>query len=360
MHRRWSAILRRGDKARGVIAKRSCRLSPAGQNRERCMHLNLYSDDMHLPAHTAMNTQPGRITQKSLISPDIIYALKDGLPSVTPTRRDLSFDLPADRVTDWYENCAPGTHFFSAMSIATPLVERYIILGVRHYRDRLDDPQLVAQIDGLVAQEAIHTREHRRYNALLQAAGIPVAELEQWWDRLLNLTHARFVPAWFRLATIMMLEHHTAAASAKLLERPEIFAGSVEGYKDLLTWHSLEETEHKSVSFDVWRQVVKPGWRQYVYRTFTTLVISPPFWITFYSTLIRVLYADRISKKSLYGYWRLFRLLFGVRGLISSNAWVWIQYFLPGYHPWNDDNSEALARAMKEMVEGRQRPSNKT
>ncbi|KPY00989.1 FF domain protein [Pseudomonas amygdali pv. myricae] len=285
------------------------------------------------------------------VSAELNYgSTQDGLISMIPVRRDLKFDLPADRITDWHNHCVQTTVLLNTMSIVTPLTERYIIESLREYRESIEDPELIEKIDGLVAQEAIHSREHRRYNALIEAAGLPVDQIIRGWQTLYGITKKRWVARWFRLATVMMLEHHTAAASSKLLKMPSILQSSVEGYRDMLTWHSLEELEHKSVSFEVWQQVITPGWRQYVYRTLTTLVISPPFWSAFYISLLRVLCASRRSDKALSGYWQLFKMMFGVRGLISSNAWVWIQYLLPGYHPWKDDNSAALASAMRKLV----------
>lgn len=296
------------------------------------------------PARMAVQTGDGTSLELNY------HRSPSGVISITPVRRNFTFELEQDRVTDWFDHCPQTTHFFSTMSIVTPLVERYIIEGVRHYRHMIDDPNLSRQIDGLFAQEAIHSREHAHYNALLRTAGLPVDQVEKWWQKLLALTCAPYVAPWFRLASIMMLEHHTAAASSKLLDNPLVFADSAKGYKDLMTWHSLEETEHKSVTFDLWTCVIKRGWKHYVLRTSTVLIISVPFWSLFYISLARVIYADKKSKKTLKGYWHLLKFMFGRQGLIASNAWTWIEYFIPGYHPWRDDNSTALKVAMDELL----------
>lgn len=316
--------------------------------------MGVYLSHEHVWESFVMDHIARKNTHANPISAELRCKRSDtGLISLFPVRRDLKFDLPPDRVTDWHGGCVQTTHLFNTISIITPLAERYVIEGLHQFRNSIDDADLIEKIDGLVAQEAIHTREHRRYNALLDQAGLPVEEVMRWWQTLFDVTRRTWVAPWFRLAAIMMLEHHTAAASSRLLKMPWFLEDSVEGYRELLTWHSLEEIEHKSVSFEAWEQVVKPGWRHYVYRTFTTLVISPPFWIAFYASLFRVLQMDKRSAKPLMGYWHLFMLMFGPRGLITSNAWVWIRYFLPGYHPWKEDNSEALACAMKALIKRR-------
>jgi predicted metal-dependent hydrolase len=37
-----------------------------------------------------------------------------------PIRRDLHFDLPAERITDWHEQGPFITHFFNALSLLFP------------------------------------------------------------------------------------------------------------------------------------------------------------------------------------------------------------------------------------------------
>jgi predicted metal-dependent hydrolase len=278
-----------------------------------------------------------------------VHQSTQGVISITPTRRDLIFDLPQDRRTDWLNHCAPVTHLFSTLSIITPAVERYIIQVLREHRDMLD-VAASQQLDGLVAQEAVHSREHRRYNMGLKRAGLPVETVEGWWEALLKLTKGRFRPKWFRLATVLMFEHHTAAMASKLLRHPQLLDGAAPGYREMWIWHSLEELEHKSVSFDVWTCSVSSRWRHYALRTLTWLVISPPFWTFFWGSLAYILWAGRREKNAAHDYWQLWKLLFGRHGIVSSNAWAWITYFNPHHHPWNDDNSAELQVAMVELV----------
>lgn len=62
--------------------------------------------------------------------------------TVMPTRRDLHFTLPADRVHDWTGSGVQFTHLMNAMSLVIPVGERFFIDAVRHYRDRITDPEL--------------------------------------------------------------------------------------------------------------------------------------------------------------------------------------------------------------------------
>lgn len=45
--------------------------------------------------------------------------------SVMPVRRDLRFDLPVERATDWHGQGSQVSHFFNALSLLFPAGERF-------------------------------------------------------------------------------------------------------------------------------------------------------------------------------------------------------------------------------------------
>jgi predicted metal-dependent hydrolase len=59
-------------------------------------------------------------------------------------------------------------------------VSSFFINSVRHYRDRITDPKLKQEMKDFYSQEAVHLREHQRYNELLCAQrGYDLEELEK-------------------------------------------------------------------------------------------------------------------------------------------------------------------------------------
>jgi predicted metal-dependent hydrolase len=151
--------------------------------------------------------------------------------------------------------------------------------SVRHYRDQIDDPDLKKQVMGFIGQEAMHTREHVEYNDLLQAAGLPAHKLDKRLWAILNFGR-KVLPPSLQLAQTVALEHYTAMLADLLLaETGSRIEGSVDGYKQMWLWHALEETEHKSVSYDVWNTVIKPGPKRYLMRTGTMLATTVLFWL---------------------------------------------------------------------------------
>ena len=165
------------------------------------------------------------------------------------------------------------THFFNALSLLFPAGERFFMDSVRNYRDQIDDPVLKKQVLGFIGQEAMHTREHIEYNDLLQEAGLPAHKLDKRLWAILNFGR-KILPHSYQLAVTVCLEHYTAMLAGLLLEDASRIGGSVEGYTQMWTWHALEETEHKSVSYDVWNAVLKPGLGRYLLRTGTMLATT--------------------------------------------------------------------------------------
>ena len=261
-----------------------------------------------------------------------------------PIRRDLRFALPPERASDWHAFGSHVTHYFNALSLLFPAGERYFMDSVRYYRDQITDPVLKKQVLGFIGQEAMHTREHIEYNDLLQASGLPAHKLDRKLAAFLNFNR-KILPPSFQLAMTVALEHYTAMLAGLLLEDETRIAGSVEGYAQMWTWHALEETEHKSVSYDVWNTVVKPGPARYLLRTGTMLATTVVFWLIVFDYHVRLMIADRKRGGHLRGLWEVVKFLYGPRhGVFPRIALEWLRFFKPGFHPWDHDNRAQLSR----------------
>ncbi|WP_191488027.1 metal-dependent hydrolase [Pseudomonas sp. FEN] len=260
-----------------------------------------------------------------------------------PVRRDVHVDLPAERAKDWHAHGPWVTHFFNALSLLFPSGELFFMDSVRHYRGQVHDPELRRQIQGFLGQEAMHSREHLRYNDMLQGAGLPAHKLDRRLRMILDFQKKHFPPA-VNLGITIALEHYTAMLADLLLRDPSRFDDSVESYRQMWMWHALEETEHKSVAFDVWNSALKPGPRRYLIRIGTMLSTTLMFWLVVFDFHVRLLIADRKAGHHLKGWWSMTRYLLGRHGVFPRIALPWLAYFKPGFHPWDHDNREHLRR----------------
>ena len=147
------------------------------------------------------------------------------------------------------------SHIAAMLSSVFPEGEDFFVRSVRAYRDRIEDAELSKQVKGFIGQEAIHGREHRDFNEQLAALGYPTLGVDRLVKRFLAFLN-KTTPKSHQLAVTAALEHYTATLAEALLRDDAARAEfATDEARALFTWHALEETEHKSVAFDVYEEV---------------------------------------------------------------------------------------------------------
>lgn len=262
--------------------------------------------------------------------------------NILPTRRNLHFKLDASKALTWHRDGRNVSQFLNTLSLFFPVGERFFIDSVRHYRDQVQDPDLKKAVAAFIGQEAMHGREHEEYNEHVAQAGIPIEAQERIVAALLNRLQ-RTTPSAFQLAATVALEHLTAILADGLLSLPALLEDSDPGYLALWNWHALEETEHKAVAFDVYRLVAGSDEQlsAYALRSSALVLATTLFFALF---LPFYLYNVRASGGLFDGKgWRaVLRHTLGKRGIFRYSARAWLDWFKPGFHPWDHDNREFL------------------
>lgn len=260
--------------------------------------------------------------------------------AVLPIRRDLKFNLPADKATDWHHAGMHVAQFFNTLSLFFPVGERFFIDSVRKFRDQVTDPELKQAVTAFIGQEAMHGREHEELNDLLAEAGVPVKGQERFVLGLLKAVQ-KYSPDKFQLAATVALEHLTAILANSLLSNPETLEGSDERFVALWNWHALEETEHKAVAFDVYTKVMGKTVSGYLLRT-SSLVLAT----TIFMALHYPFYVENVRRKgglfNLKGWVQSFQYQWGRPGTLRQAVGDWLDWFKPGFHPWDHDNRHFL------------------
>lgn len=260
---------------------------------------------------------------------------------VMPVRRNLNFHLPADRISDWHNGSVHISHFLNAMSIFFPVGERFFIDSVRHYRDRVSDPDLQEAVKGFIGQEAMHGREHEEYNDALTAKGLPAERYEKIVLKLLNFFR-RFTPKGSQLAGTIALEHLTAILAHRILSDKSRLQGAEPRFAAIWHWHALEETEHKAVAFDVYRAVTKNRFLGYLRRCFALIISTTIFFLMLTPFYMGLVAREKGQLFNLKGWWQVLVYLWGPRGALLRALPDWLDFFRPGFHPWDHDNREYL------------------
>ena len=264
--------------------------------------------------------------------------------AVTIEVRHPDFPFDKDIPRYWYKGDPLITHYHNAQSLSFPEGERFFIDSVMHFRSRLEDPELIDQVMRFTRQEAAHTGAHKKYNAWLKDQGYDVDKYEAYLAKEMTKYRDRLSPL-NQLAATVCMEHFTAVAAMQgLADSDKRETDMAEPFAALWEWHSMEEAEHKSVAFDVYRAVGGGYWR----RVWMMLVITLTFWPENMVVTGWLLKQDG-KLSSLSTWWRGFRRLYTLRNLLRF--WkAWFAFFRPGFHPWDYDN-------IQQIVEVRERYS---
>ncbi|HRG98087.1 MAG TPA: metal-dependent hydrolase [Polyangiaceae bacterium] len=268
-------------------------------------------------------------------------------PRPIPVRR-MTFDFSNERPY-WVLGEPSLTHLLHALSAAFPEGERSFMESVAHYRKQITDPTLKKEVARFLAQEATHAKAHEELNAWVRAQGFDNEPLLASVKARIDLARQHLPPI-MRLAGTCALEHFTAIMAEQLLSEPEMLAQFDPKMAELWLWHAIEETEHKAVAFDVYEHVGGT----YPRRVLAMVIVTVRF-LTQVAWMKRQLMKDDPNVRAAKG-------LEGLRVRLQSTWTLWgnpgwfrklvpayLDYYRPGFHPWDRDTTEALARARAKL-----------
>jgi len=253
--------------------------------------------------------------------------------------RNRQHDLADALTRDWMRNDVFATAWFNAMSITFPLGEQFFINSVRHYRDRITDPKLKEEMQQFFSQEAVHLREHKRYNQLLcEQRGYDLETLEGPLRRRMGWVKKN-VPAREQLAGTAAVEHLTAVLAEKALGDLGLFTDADPAMVALWQWHAVEEMEHKAVAFDVYRAIGGSEKMRRAAMRRSTLLLT---WDILHGVRHMLkcdgkLWSPKVWLSGL-------RFLFGKQGLLRGTWAPYKAFFREDFHPWQEDSSELIAQ----------------
>jgi predicted metal-dependent hydrolase len=227
------------------------------------------------------------------------------------------------------------------LSFLFPQAEQFFVEVVREVALQVDlqsIPELREGINGFVAQESIHSRQHTYYNAVLRRQGYDNVA-EALITRLQEHARRHFSPL-TKLAVVCAYEHYTAILGNYILCNPEILKSAQPDMALIWGWHGAEETEHKSVCFDLYRVAGGRWLRRIAIYLLVTANFNRMFWRLYFTQLHR----DGCFKPSRFfaTLTHVLRFFFGRRAVGWHLCAYGIQYLSPHFHPWRRDNREKL------------------
>jgi hypothetical protein len=266
--------------------------------------------------------------------------------SITPRDRRFGREAAAPRL--WHGGRVEATAIYNALSTTFPRGEAFFVESVRAFR--ADAPaKLAEEIKGFTTQEAIHSREHDAFNKRAADAGYDLSKLEAQVEKRLAITRGK--PPIVSLAATMALEHFTAILAHQLLAEPRHLAGAEKETADLWRWHAVEEIEHKGVAYDTWLHATRhwPRAKRWKVKAKVMLYVTRNFVVDRTAGALDLMRQDRVTGPRAWA--RLLWYLWVRPGMFRKIAGAWLKFFLPGFHPWNEDDRRLL-RAYEASVAG--------
>lgn len=150
----------------------------------------------------------------------------------------------------WAGGNAVASHAFNGLQLCFPEGERFFIQSVKDLLPEVDDEALRRQARDFMGQEAMHTREHLRFNEMLTAQGYRLDPFLGPFDKFIRFCSRRF-PRKLRIAMTAGAEHYTALLGTLALTKPLMRHQMHPTVEQLIVWHACEEVEHKAVAYDV-------------------------------------------------------------------------------------------------------------
>ena len=255
------------------------------------------------------------------------------------TPRDRRFGRGAATPRHWHGGRVEATALYNALSSTFPKGEAFFVESVRAFRDGTP-PRLAEEIKAFTTQEVIHSREHLAFNRRAAYAGYDLARLEARVDERLAVTKSK--PPIVSLAATMALEHFTAILAHQLLAEPRHLKGADPESVELWRWHACEEVEHKGVAYDTWLHATRgwTRWKRWTVKAQVMLYITRNFVVDRTAGALELMRQDGIT--GLRAWVPLLWYMWGRPGMMRKIAGAWFKFFLPGFHPWNEDDRQLL------------------
>ena len=261
-----------------------------------------------------------------------------GTPNIPVRRMDFEFDdaIP----TYWFDNNPFISMLLTGLSCTFPEGERMFMRAVRRYQDRITDPELQKEVRAFIGQEAHHGKEHEAFNALMARKGLPINEVMGFVKMGIAREEKMLSPERM-LAKTCALEHFTAMFAETVLENPEFLEHIDPRLQPLWLWHAIEESEHKSVAFDVYQQQVGNYWVRSSEMAFTTVLFS--FFTALHTVQLMRASGEMGNLKAVRDGWRM---LAGKNGFFKGMLPKYLAYYRRDFHPSQNDSGRLREKGL--------------
>jgi len=259
-------------------------------------------------------------------------------------RRVQFFNRDDSTPSYYFRNNRALTCMLSAFSLTITVGEEFMISVVHSYLQRIDDPELRKQIKSFCTQESQHKRQHDLMNSAWALNNYDCEGSLKVLRRNVKILY--LLPKRFQLALVVAFECIITTYSRLMLTNNKLRNDFDPKVLPLWCWHAIEEVEHKTVAFDVYKTVHN----DYPVRIMALLFAPIDVFFNIYWVAMLLLHHDPMGL-----HWRDIRDIlsfqFGRKGQYWQILRKYSVCFHPKYHPSQDDDTELLKKWRKQYVQ---------
>lgn len=203
--------------------------------------------------------------------------------------RRVQFDFQ-DSPLHWIPDDPYSTHIVNGINMILPAGELWFCRVYNKALPYVTDPQLRADVEGFIRQEAIHSRAHSKAEQFMQGHGMQTDEyreqIEWLFETVLGeaplgqklLQNRLLEKRWLilRVGVIAAIEHFTGVLGQWCMDNKS-WDKADPVIADLFRWHLAEEVEHRTVAFDLFEHLCKTQLGFYVSRQALMAIVFPLF-----------------------------------------------------------------------------------
>jgi uncharacterized protein len=247
--------------------------------------------------------------------------------------RHVNFQKETETPRNWLWGNYLTTHFLNSLHLIFPDGEKFFIRSVKDHEEFIKDPELKKRVKSFIAQEIIHGNEHKKFWSTLQKQGYDIdtflnfynescyENLEVWMKKFRGSKHG--------LAVTVALEHLTASLAEYAIVKKNELAGAHENLRTMLLWHAAEEIEHKSVAFDVLKEV-DPSYQTRMIGLLHAICTLSFYTLVGFFFFMKQEVFDRKTKISIFEIWEFIVQLTELMQTMVKEISV---YLKPDFHP---------------------------
>jgi predicted metal-dependent hydrolase len=237
----------------------------------------------------------------------------------------------------WNSKGIMATHFLNAFQSLFPEGERLFIEAARDCTAKnpsvvTGDQVFLDDLNHFIEQEGRHSVVHEKWTKALAAVGYPQMNTYTMQIHRFRTWARSHLDKMTRLSITIGAEQYTASMTRLFAhDRPDLVFASAPLFEKIFLYHTMEELEHKSVCYDLYRKL-HGG---YIRRMMGMAFISYYIWM---NVLRRHRYLlrhdgmwDRAHRRE---FWMFY---LGNKGMMRALLPRLLEYVRPSFHPWQSD-----------------------